>query len=94
MIEQPIVRVGQVWADNDKRSAGREVKVLRFWSRPATMRERRSGRADDVQYAVCQVARDNWGRLAPFTVGRCVDIRVDRFRPTSTGYRLVKDAPA
>ena len=62
----PTVRPGQIWADNDKRSAGRQVAVL----------------AIDETHAVVRPAGGP---------GLQTRIRLDRFRPTSTGYRLVKD---
>lgn len=30
---------------------------------------------------------------SPSGMGRVTRIRLDRFKPTSTGYRLIKDAP-
>lgn len=73
MTEQPEVKVGQVWADNDKRSAGRHVKVIAI-------------EVLHKQAVVRQCTAD--GQL----IGRRVTrIRLDRFRPTSTGYRLVED---
>ena len=59
------VRPGQIWADNDKRSAGRQVEIVRI----------------DTTHAVVLAAGTR----------RETRIRLDRFRPTSTGYRLVKD---
>lgn len=92
---QPSVRIGQVWADNDKRAAGRELRILYLWSRPQTFREANGQQPADVHYANCVVVRDDRkGRVAPRTVGRHVDIRLDRFRPTSTGYLLIKDVPS
>ncbi|GAA3217920.1 hypothetical protein ACFP63_08835 [Oerskovia jenensis] len=58
------VRPGQIWADNDKRSAGRRVTVLSVGQTHA---------------------------LVETSLLRRTSIRLDRFRPTSTGYRLVKD---
>ena len=93
MPDQPVVRVGQVWADNDKRAAGRYVKVLGLHSRrehPVVRGRRIYTENVDVEYATCEVVADRHGpRFGPGPVGRRVEIRVDRFRPTSTGYRLV-----
>lgn len=72
MSETPTVRVGQVWADCDRRCTGRTVTVLRLTTK------RHQGRA--VPAAEVRDSR-----------GNTTVIRVDRFRPTSTGYRLVKD---
>ncbi|MCI4659659.1 hypothetical protein [Cryobacterium zhongshanensis] len=57
------VKVGQVWADNDKRSVGRTITIT-------TVGESRAEFFDGIHH-----------RRALLT----------RFRPTSTGYRLVKD---
>lgn len=68
----PDVRVGQVWRDNDPRSAPRHVRVVEI----------------DGTYATAVLvngAGRHWGRE------RRSRIRLDRFRPTSTGYRLVQD---
>lgn len=69
------VKVGQIWADNDKRAGERQVQVLSVDETHATVR----------QYH----PRD----IAFGTTNRLTQIRLDRFRPTSTGYRLVSDAP-
>lgn len=61
----PDVKVGQIWADNDIRSAGRRLTIV------AVSKDR-------------VIARPSGG-------GRTANIRRDRFRPTSTGYRLVSD---
>ena len=57
------VKVGQVWADNDKRSRGRRVTVLEV---------------GDEKALVTTGFKKTW-------------IRLTRFRPNSTGYRLVSD---
>jgi hypothetical protein len=76
-VSQPItVRPGQIWADNDKRSEGRHIRVLEV---------------DDTHATVVQV--DIRGMVDSRTRQRQTRIRLDRFRPTSTGYRLVQDAP-
>lgn len=59
----PPVRIGQIWADNDKRSAGRRVEVV----------------AVDEKHATVKAAGGK----------RLTRIRLDRFKPTSTGYTLV-----
>ncbi len=75
MSGQPTVRVGQVWADNDKRSRGRHLKVIDISRRMGT---------DRAEVQQC----DQRGRIIG---SRTTFIRLDRFRPTSTGYRLVRD---
>lgn len=83
MAKQPLpdVRPGQVYADNDARSAGRTIRVD----------------AIEGDKAVCTVLTnadyyqgDSWQRDAR---GHSTRISLKRFKPTSTGYRLVKDAP-
>lgn len=81
MTGQPQVRVGQVWADNDWRCAGRHVRVVEIDATHATVE-------------LCdQRGRPASGHEAQQKAqpGRRTRIRLDRFRPTSTGYRLVRD---
>lgn len=81
--DTPTVRVGQVWADNDKRSVGRQVRVVEVDHTHATVelvaRRGRPARGAEAQQ-----------RVDP---GQQTKIRLDRFKPTSTGYRLVQDLP-
>lgn len=89
------VKVGQVWADNDKREAGRTVEVLGLVPRPGHG-GLRVHHSDPLKYARCKVLTP---RMATYPrsrpkVGHTVWIRLDRFRPTANGYRLVSDAPA
>lgn len=79
------VKVGQVWADNDKRAAARTLKVIRVEA------DTRKGVAKPGEaVAVCEVLTDRKDvAVGQSQVGRIVRIRVDRMRPTSTGYRLV-----
>jgi hypothetical protein len=77
------VRVNQVWADNDKRAAGRLVRVVEISGRYAMVelvgqRGRPASRHEDKQVA---------------KPGRRTRIQLDRFRPTTTGYRLHTEAP-
>lgn len=82
--ETPDVRPGQVWADNDKRSAGRHVMVIAIEpGRPAE--PHRTAVPAKAAVVLCTA---NGNKID----SRVTRIRVDRFRPTSTGYRLVKDA--
>ena len=84
------VRPGQVWADNDCRAVGRKVRVEKI----------------DGEYAKCTVVADrdkphvtvrgryNHDRQADWSpVGLVTRIPLRRFRPTSTAYRLIEDAP-
>ncbi len=83
---EPIeVRVNQVWADNDKRSEGRQVRVVGLDATHATVEL-----VDQRGRAWIGLRPGEEPRAQP---GRRTRIRLDRFRPTSTGYRLVQDAP-
>lgn len=79
MAEQQTVRVGQVWADNDRRAekVGREVKVV------VLHRAMHPG-CPEFAMVVTRFGTGPWGT-------RQTRIRLNRFRPTSTGYRLVTD---
>lgn len=75
MTETVEVKVGQVWADCDWRAAkrGREVKVVELGTVQNGM----------ARYAlvVTRFAGGEWGT-------KQTRVRLDRFRPTSTGYKL------
>lgn len=79
MAETVEVKVGQVWADCDKRMkrAGRQVKVVRTLTSESDPR---------MNHAVVVSRRGSepWGRKE-------TRVRLERFRPGSTGYRLVHD---
>ena len=92
-VETPEVKPGQVWADNDWRAKGRTLRVD----------EVKKAVNSDHLYALCTVLTNSdstqadldspAGRIwAKDTRGKKVQIRVDRMRPTSTGYRLLEDA--
>lgn len=70
------VRKGQVWADNDRRSEGRTVRVLRVEQNHAV-----------VTVLTARSAASEGERLR--AVGAERRIRLDRFKANSTGYRLV-----
>ena len=72
------VKQGQVWADNDWRSEGRTVRILRVEGTHAivtVLTSRKSATPAERQRSVGAERR----------------IRLDRFKPTSTGYRLLTD---
>jgi len=75
-----VIRVGQVWADNDSRGQGlrglRTLKVVAI-------------EKGYVRRAICEVLTD-WDGEPPQRA-REVRIKVDRMRPTSSGYRLVEE---
>lgn len=70
------VKPGQVWADNDWRSEGRTVRV------------------DEIHgdYARCTVLTAAGGGAYGDRWRRTTRIALKRFKPTSTGYRLLEDA--
>jgi hypothetical protein len=72
------VRVGQVWRDNDKRACGRKVRVVEI----------------DGTHAVVELHQARSVGHQGAKPGRRTRIRLDRFRPTATGYVLVQDAEA
>ncbi|MDH6610259.1 hypothetical protein M2164_005894 [Streptomyces sp. SAI-208] len=75
MTDTPVPAVGQIWQDNDKRSYGRKVRIVELGDTHAL-----------VELHVPRGAGDQHARP-----GRRTRIRLDRFRPTSTGYRYVND---
>lgn len=79
--ELPDVKCGQVWADNDWRSEGRTLLVLAI---------RDNGKA------LCRVLsdRNNRPKGARTQAGRETLIAIRRFKPTSTGYRLLNTSDA
>ncbi len=83
--ETPDPAVGQIWADNDKRGYGRKVRIIALEpARPAEPHQR----AVPACAVVEQIAgRHGWEG----SLGRRTRIRLDRFKPTSTGYRFISD---
>ncbi len=77
MIESIPVRPGQIWQDNDPRAHDRTVRVVEITDTHAIV----------ALHTPRGVSDDH---AKP---GRRTRIRLDRFRPTSTGYRLVQEAP-
>jgi hypothetical protein len=67
------VEVGQVWADNDWRSAGRTLRVD----------------AVDETHATCTILTNQNSHGYRDMRGRTTRIALRRFKPNSTGYRLV-----
>lgn len=74
----PEVRPGQVWADNDPRSAGRTVRIESI------------DISGDEPVAICTVL--SLARNVCTGMGSIKKIKVRRFRPVSSGYVLVTDA--
>lgn len=70
------VRPGQIWQDNDPRAHGRQVRIVELTDTHAL-----------VELQVPRSAPQGASHLKP----RRTRIRLDRFRPISTGYVLVQD---
>ncbi|MFH8813063.1 hypothetical protein ACH4GZ_38690 [Streptomyces hygroscopicus] len=71
----PAPAVGQIWQDNDPRTPDRYLRIVDIDASRATARP--------ITYnPVTRIAADLPG-------GRPTRIRLDRFRPTSTGYRYI-----
>ena len=64
-----MVRIGQIWADNDSRGFDRKIRVVSL----------------NETHAIVEPVP-----AYPKGKGK-TRIRLDRFKPTSTGYRLVRD---
>jgi hypothetical protein len=97
-VTSPTVRVGQVWEDCDKRAKGRRVRIVEI--RNIHIPGRGSVGTGTPHAAVELVSERGrpWSGLRPgeparAEPGRRTTIRLDRFRPTSSGYRLVEDVP-
>jgi hypothetical protein len=81
-MSRPIVKIGQVWVDNDKRSAGRKIQVVSLLLRD----QPGAGGVDSALVRTIEAPK------APRTVGRTTYIRLDRFVETQQrGYTLVED---
>lgn len=80
------VRPGQIWTDNDPRSTGRTIRVERIFRDQALCTILTNG--DGVQRRL-----DRGDSLVRDRRGKQTSISLVRFCPTSTGYRLVADAP-
>ena len=78
---QPLVLVGTVWKDCDERS-GRERWLTVLDIDPTTRK------------ATCRVDSRLIGLRTSLVRGNATKVRLDRFRPGSTGYRLVKEVGA
>lgn len=85
------VRVGQIWADNDPRSAGRTLRVDAIVDGKALCTTLTN--ADDQQRSLDGAGPrpKSWYRDRR---GKQTKISLSRFKPNATGYRLVEDAPA
>lgn len=82
------VKPGQVWADYDKRSSNRYLRVVEITAEHPSV----EGNAPVPARAVVEEVAYNTesGEVTPLR-SRQSKIRLDRFRPVSSGYRLVRD---
>jgi len=76
MTETPAPAVGQIWQDNDRRGYGRKVRIVEI----------------TATHAVVELHQPRSVGHNAAKPGRRTRIRLDRFRPTSTGYRHVGNA--
>lgn len=86
------VRVRQVWTDS-KPGSDRHLLVVSIEARhPVGWRHSGDPLPDKPTHAICKpVQRGALGVYSPIPGARAVTIRLDRFRPTASGYRLVED---
>ena len=74
----PALEPGQIWADNDPRSAGRTIGIDYVRISP-----------HGEWVADCTILTDAYNASST-RVGKHTTIAVRRFKPTSTGYRFVE----
>ncbi|MBO9555559.1 hypothetical protein [Cellulomonas sp.] len=79
----PDVRPGQVWADNDPRIPLSDQRFL--------LVEDVTDLGGGPRARVRRVVQLDTGQWAPHPRSATTSIAVRRFRPNSTGYRLVQD---
>jgi len=77
-VTTPTPAVNQIWQDNDPRSYGRYVRIVDIDASRATVRQVAFNREQNIAVDLPGV--------------RVTRIRLDRFRPTSTGYRYIGTA--
>lgn len=93
------VRPLQVWADNDPRHAGRTIQVLQVVGETAICRtltnsNETQATLDRVRDEGYMAVSDSLGGYVPKDMrGRVGKVHVSRFRPTSSGYRLLGTMP-
>jgi hypothetical protein len=85
------VRVGQVWADNDSRCHGRTLRIDAVDGDTAVCTVLTN--TTEVQAYVAQPAsKPTWTKNSyRDRRGTRTRIKLSRFRPTATGYKLVRD---
>ena len=83
-----VVRPGQVWADNDVRCKGRTVRVAEVGPLTAICEILTNS---DAHQEYVDGVRSVAGYRPDDMRGMRTEIKLRRFRPTSTGYRLLED---
>lgn len=78
------VKPGSIWADNDERSAGRTLRVERIEDGKAVC-------TILTNITVTQVELERGVKRLRDMRGKTTRISLARFKPTSSGYRLVED---
>jgi hypothetical protein len=84
--EPPEVKPGQIWADNDKRATGRTIRVDSIEGGKAVCTILTN---PDYYDREVKAGRSAW---VVDKRGKTTKISISRFRPTNSGYRLVKEA--
>jgi hypothetical protein len=75
--DTPTPAVGQIWQDNDPRAYGRRLRIVEI----------------DGTHAICELTVPRGAGRLHAKPGRRTRIRLDRLRPTSTGYRYIDGGP-
>lgn len=81
------VKAGQIWADQDPRSAGRTLRVDRIEGTKAVCTVLTNDTVTQADLA--RSGKDHRGRQD--RRGKETSISLARFKPVSTGYRLIRD---
>jgi len=84
------IKPGQIWADNDRRSAGRTLRVERIEGTKAVCTILTN--SDKAQADIDRAANkpSYWCDFKD-TRGKTTRVSISRMKPTSTGYRLIRD---
>ena len=85
----PTVEPGQVWADNDPRSAGRTLRVEHITTTGKAFCVILSN-SNEAQQEIDGGAQRATGYRPKDMRGSTTHIKLSRFKSTSTGYRLVE----
>lgn len=77
MTDTPTPAIGQIWQDADPRAYGRKVCIVEITD----------------THAIVELTVPRGAGHLHAKPGRRTRIRLDRFRPTSTGYRYIDGGP-